>query len=85
MNPQLLDKMICCCGVLLMTLVAVAGFWKGNNAIAAFGVTGFTAFSGPLFMVMNREIGNSVSIPENSTGSATVSVEKKDLTKDKSL
>lgn len=41
-----------------MAIIAVLGYWRGNHDIAIFGFTGFTAFSGPLFMVMNRELNN---------------------------
>lgn len=52
------DKWICCWGVVLMSLIAVAGYWTGKHDVAFFGATGFTAFSGPLFMALNRDLGN---------------------------
>ena len=54
-----IDKLICCGGAILMAMIAVFGYWCGNHDIALFGATGFTAFSGPLFRVMNREIGSA--------------------------
>ena len=57
MNPsRQTDKWICCAGVVLMSGICVAGYLLGNHDVAMFGAGGFTAFSGPLFMAMNRDM-----------------------------
>ena len=65
------DKFICCGGVIFMAAIAVVGYWFGKHDIALFGATGFTAFSGPLFMAMNREMGG-----KNGSGSPDPMQEK---------
>jgi hypothetical protein len=68
MNSRTVDKLICCGGVLLMSCIAVFGYLKGNHDIAIFGAAGFTAFSGPLFMVMNQEMTSSSAEKKDSKG-----------------
>ena len=63
------DKWICCGGVVFMSIIAVVGWWFGKHDIALFGAGGFTAFSGPLFMAMNRD-NMSNGNGKNGSGSA---------------
>lgn len=67
------DKWICLAGVLFMSAIAVAGYVLGNHDVAYFGASGFTAFSGPLFMAMNRDMNNS----GNKNGSGTADPSQK--------
>lgn len=67
MNERQQDKWICCGGVVFTAAIAVAGYAFHNHEIALFGAAGFTAFSGPLFMVMNRELNGNGSGSTNPT------------------
>lgn len=73
LNERQTDKLICCGGILLMSIIAVTGYMLHDRDIAFFGTTGFLTFSGPLFMVMNRELGNGNG---NGSGSANPTLAK---------
>jgi hypothetical protein len=65
------DKWICCAGVIFFSAIAVAGYFIGNHDVAVFGVTGFTAFSGPLFMALNRDMSANGNSNATKNGSGT--------------